>query len=190
MTRPGSKVKFDPVTGAINVGMTFEEFKKACPEIAKHMVKLPDQSRKTYKASEIKPWKPIPMDEGAYDVVGRAEEVSALYNEELAAELPQWEAEEMGNKKLDEARERMKAAHVKFKAATERVEAEVAMLDDEQVSTELDGWLKRPDVQVHLCGVKDPANPMSPNDKRSLLVEIRSLADEGVKDAMSAVKRR
>lgn len=75
MSRPGSKAKFDPMTGVISVGMTWEEFKKACPELAAKMVKLPDESRKTYKASEIRPWKPIPRDEGAYDVVGRENEV-------------------------------------------------------------------------------------------------------------------
>lgn len=96
----------------------------------------------------------------------------------------------MGNKLLEQAKDRMKAAHAKFKAAEERIAAEVATMPDAQVETELAEWLKRKDVSVHLCGVKDPANPMSMGDKRSLLVDIRALADPEIQDAMGEVKRR
>ena len=80
MTRPGNKTKFDPVSGAMHIDMTWEEFQKACPEIAKHFRPLTDEEQR--RQIECTPvgelWKPCAKDDFAYNVIGRAEEVAAF----------------------------------------------------------------------------------------------------------------
>jgi len=68
---------FNPFDGTIRLPFTFEEFEQACPELAKHMQR--HEPQRAFPAP--RPWTPIEPDLGVYDVIGRAEEVSALEDE-------------------------------------------------------------------------------------------------------------
>lgn len=87
------------------------------------------------------------------------------------------------NEKLKTAREAREKLDVVMRVAEKSIAAEVEALSDEQVASELKELLSRPDTTVHICGAKDPRNPMGPHDARSLLVDLRVLDDSAVRAA-------